>query len=84
MVHLPAATVSAKQLVFNFKQFRITGYLSPPSSTACHWSKEFQVTMLFGFDIVMDSWVEHRPLLLLLLLSSMAIRISFAACASYQ
>ncbi|CAB1105355.1 unnamed protein product [Ectocarpus sp. CCAP 1310/34] len=29
-------------LAFNFKQFRITGYLSPPSSTACHWSKEFQ------------------------------------------
>lgn len=33
----------AMQLSFEFKQFRITGYLSPPSSTACHWSKEFQV-----------------------------------------
>ncbi|CAM9514075.1 unnamed protein product, partial [Ectocarpus sp. 13 AM-2016] len=33
----------ARKLAFNFKQFRITGYLSPPSSTACHWSKEFQL-----------------------------------------
>ncbi|CAN0172584.1 unnamed protein product, partial [Laminaria digitata] len=33
---------TARKLTFDFKQFRITGYLSPPSSTACHWSKEFQ------------------------------------------
>eukprot|EP00903_Cladosiphon_okamuranus_P019248 g17698.t1 len=30
------------KLTFNFKQFRLTGYISPPSSSACHWSKEFQ------------------------------------------
>lgn len=33
------------QLTFDFMQFRLTGYLSPPSSSACHWSKEFQVTV---------------------------------------
>lgn len=36
------------QLTFNFKQFRLTGYISPPSSSACHWSKEFQVMLGFA------------------------------------
>ncbi|CAM9954672.1 unnamed protein product, partial [Discosporangium mesarthrocarpum] len=37
---------AARKLSFDFKQFHITGYLSPPSSSACHWSKEFQVVYI--------------------------------------
>lgn len=51
------------QLTFKFKKFRLTGYISPPSSSACHWSKEFQVqedfASLSGQYVGMDQFFGH-------------------------